>query len=595
MDPPSGSPGQGSASQSRQLGKYDLLGRIGYGGMAEVWLAKQRGPMGFEKLVAIKKLLPHLQAEEQFVRMFLDEARIAARINHTNVVQIFDLGQAESSFFIAMEYLNGESLARVMGEGVRRGTPLPEALGALIVAQIGKGLHHAHALCDAHGNSMGIVHRDVSPQNVVVLYDGGVKLLDFGIAKARERLQETTTSGLKGKYAYMSPEQCSGEAVDARSDIFSCGVLLWEILTRRRLFKHSNKLMVLKMILEGHVAPPSRVNPGVPSALDRVVLQALAKRAEDRFPSADAMSTAIEGALAASGAAVNPAQVAEYMRTAFADDLRKRNELAANLSASETSLATQDPAEWLELMPEASHEIISFSKSPVVPTARGGAEPARSNTVWWMVTAIIATLAAAITIFTLLWVIPGSGNREPRLVVESSPPGASILIDGKLREERAPATIATPEGDHTVEVALAGHRPWRRSVTLGAGETLRVEAALQLLASTARPRRDAGAPELARDGLSARDRSSRVSPDLRRGPEPAVASVGTLHLATRPWATIYHGKRRLGDTPLVGVKLPAGSVKLTAVNDEEKIRISFTVQIKKGQILRQQVDLRRPR
>jgi eukaryotic-like serine/threonine-protein kinase len=599
---------------SRRVGKYDLLGRIGYGGMAEVWLARQKGPMGFEKLVAVKRLLPHLQGEDQFVRMFLDEARIAARINHANVVQIFDLGQVDDNYFIAMEYLVGECLARVMGEGAKRQQPLPELLSAMVVSQMCKGLHHAHSLRDARGTPLCIVHRDVSPQNVVLLYDGSVKLLDFGIAKARQRLAETTTTGMKGKYAYMSPEQCSGSSVDHRSDLFACGVVLWECLTRRRLFKHQSKLMVLKMILEGHVAPPSRVNPQVPAALDEICLRALAKSADERYSTGEEMSAAIDGVLSEAHEFTGPSQLADYMVTVFGEDQRKRAEWA-NTAALAEPVGRQETAEhWLEFLPSATNEIISFSRSPaVIPT--GGKPLPQPSPVWWIATAVVATLAAVVAIVLLLF---SSGGKEAKLYVDSTPPGAMILVDGQPVPQRSPAQLGgLKAGSHRLHLSLSRHAPWTRQLTLHEGETLRVEAALRPEVESASP--DAVVAHARPDAVVAHARpDARLKlPDVRGTPPDSTSSaapppdhrlltvktpakldlvrreLGTLNLATDPWATIYHGKRRLGDTPLVGVRLPVGRLHLTAVNPEEKIQTTFVVEIKRNKLTRHRLVLRR--
>jgi eukaryotic-like serine/threonine-protein kinase len=591
---------------SRRVGKYDLLGRIGYGGMAEVWLARQTGPMGFEKLVAVKRLLPHLQGEEQFVRMFLDEARIAARINHTNVVQIFDLGQVDDTYFIAMEYLVGESLARVMGEGSRRAQPLPELLSAMVVSQMCKGLNHAHSLCDARGTPLGIVHRDVSPQNVVLLYDGSVKLLDFGIAKARQRLAETTTTGMKGKYAYMSPEQCGGGAVDHRSDLFACGVVLWECLARRRLFKHQSKLMVLKMILEGHVAPPSRVNPRVPCLLDDICLRSLAKSADERYSTGEEMSAAIDQVLSTASEFAGPSQLADYMVTVFGEDQRRRAAWA-NTAALAEPLARQETAEhWLEYLPTATNELISFSRSPAVITA-GGKPLSQPSPVWWIATSVVATLAAVVAIVLLL---ASSGGKEAKLYVDSTPPGAAILIDGQPVQQRSPAQIGSLKaGLHRLQLTLPGHTPWARQVTLHEGETLRVEAALLLTARPAAavvalarpdarvvppPLPDVGRPPDAAP-LDATPPDRRVLPAKTPARLDPVRprEVGTLNLASVPWATIYYGKRRLGDTPLVGVRLPVGRLHLTAINPEEKFQTTFVVEIRRNQLTRHRIVLRR--
>jgi len=579
-----------------QLGKYRLLGRIGYGGMAEVWVAHQQGPMGFEKLVAIKRLLPHMEGERQFVRMFLDEARIAARINHANVVQIFDLGLAEQTFFIAMEYLDGESLARVMGEGIKRGNPLSVPLAAMILSQICKGLHHAHSLRDAEGQLMGLVHRDVSPQNVMVLNDGGVKLLDFGIAKARERLSETTATGMKGKYAYMSPEQCQGLEIDHRSDLFSCGVVLWETLTRRRLFKHQSKLMVLKMITEGHVPPPSKINPEVPPELDAVATKALCKLPSSRFSSAMEMSGAIELGLIHAGLAVTVSQIAEYMEQVFGEDQRQRRSWIGSASTTPRFLEGQTSEHFLDMIPDST-TVVSFSKSAVGTSA--GHHVPRQSPIWWIMSAVIATLAAVAA--TILILITPSETGGSRLRIESTPPGAMVVVDGKLRTGLTPGVVSELEpGPHDVDLVLKGHLPWKRRISLGDGETLRMEAALvpkEREVSSAPLRSDSG--EIAsKDIPDARPVAAR--PDLRQGRPDAATVVpvrrprkpeGMLNLATAPWATIYLGRRRLGDTPLVRAKLPVGTIRLRAVNREAKIDATFTVTIAKDELTRKFVRL----
>ncbi len=514
------------------------------------------------------------------------------------MVQIFDLGLVDQKFYIAMEYLAGESLARVMGEGIRRGKPLPVHVAAMVLAQMCKGLHHAHHLQDNEGNSLNIVHRDVSPQNVMVLYDGGVKLLDFGIAKARERLSETTVTGLKGKYAYMSPEQCRGDPIDQRSDIFASGTVLWEILARRRLFKHASKLMTLKMITEGHVPPPSAANPDVPPELDAICQKALNKEVEGRYASAMEMSTAIDEYLVSAGVASSVVKVSDYMGDVFSEDQERRaNWLKEATVASRDSLETLQSAEyWLDLVPEASDTIISFSKS----SARTPLESPQQSPFWWVLTAVVAVLAAVAAI-TVLFLSPASSGS--RLRVQSTPAGALITVDGKLRKEKTPGMVEdVSPGGHDLELVLKGYQPWRRRIDLAEGETLRVEANLKRPATTpvradAIPRpRDAQGPR-ADGGAPARpDASVRHAPIVIRTKRPPVRprrGHGFINLATVPWATIFHGRRRLGNTPLVRVKLPEGRVRLRAVNREAGINTTFVVEIVKGKVTRKGVQLKK--
>ncbi|HWE24224.1 MAG TPA: serine/threonine-protein kinase, partial [Myxococcales bacterium] len=259
-----------------KFGKYLLLERIAVGGMAEVYAAKSFGVEGFERILAIKKILPTLGEDPEFVSMFVDEARIAVQLSHANIVQVLELGKHDDSLYIAMEYVAGRDVRHLAQRYRRSGLPMPIPQACAIVARACEALDHAHRKCDASGKALGIVHRDVSPQNVLVSFAGDVKLIDFGIAKAESRLQRTHSGTLKGKFSYMSPEQVHGESIDRRSDVFSAGVLLWELLCGRKLFTGENDLALLDQVRRAEVPPPRSLNPEIPEALESVVLKALA-------------------------------------------------------------------------------------------------------------------------------------------------------------------------------------------------------------------------------------------------------------------------------------------------------------------------------
>src|SRR5688572_513451 len=233
-----------------RLGPYTLLRRLAVGGMAEIFLARRDGPAGFSKVVALKRILPHLSTLPEFVSMFLDEARLAARLTHPHVVQIYDFGEVEGTYFISMEYVPGEDLLAAIKRARELERPVPPIVACSILSAVCDGLHYAHELRDEYGKALGIVHRDVTPSNVLISFDGVVKLADFGIAKAEHRSTHTAVGALKGKYAYMSPEQAKGEKLDRRSDLFSLGVAAHELLTGRRLFARDSELAVLKAITE---------------------------------------------------------------------------------------------------------------------------------------------------------------------------------------------------------------------------------------------------------------------------------------------------------------------------------------------------------
>src|SRR3954471_21572923 len=259
--------------QPTKFGKYLLLERIAVGGMAEVFVAKAFGVEGFERLLAIKKILPTMGEDAEFISMFVDEARIAVQLSHPNIVQVLELGKHEDALFIAMEYISGRDLRQLMERYRRRQKPMPLAQVAYIVKEVCEALDHAHRKCDAQGRSLGIVHRDVSPQNVLVGFDGRVKLIDFGIAKAESRLQKTQAGILKGKFSYMSPEQVKGQSLDGRSDVFACGILLWELVCGEKLFTGNSDYAVLDKVRMGLVPAPRSRNALLPEPVEKVILK----------------------------------------------------------------------------------------------------------------------------------------------------------------------------------------------------------------------------------------------------------------------------------------------------------------------------------
>ncbi|HEY0591920.1 MAG TPA: TonB family protein, partial [Thermoanaerobaculia bacterium] len=273
-----------TARPGAKFGQFVLREKIATGGMAEIWKAQMHGVEGFEKLVAIKRILPHLSADQEFVAMFVDEAKIAARLNHPHITHIYDLGLAAGSHYIAMELVDGHDLKSALRRAAACERPMSIELAVFVASRLAAALDYAHR------KEEGLVHRDVSPQNVLVSWDGDIKLCDFGIAKATSRVSHTQTGALKGKLQYMSPEQASGKPIDRRSDIFSLGSVLFEMLAHRKLFAGENEASVLDQVREAHVEPPSKWNDDVPKELDRIVLRALAKEPGDRYPSAADMA-----------------------------------------------------------------------------------------------------------------------------------------------------------------------------------------------------------------------------------------------------------------------------------------------------------------
>ena len=277
-----------------RIGRYEVLSHLATGGMAQIYLARQTGLGSFERHVVLKTILRERASDQRFVTMFLDEAKLAATLNHQNVAQVYEVDQADGAYFMAMEYVHGENARALLETTIRRGWTIPLELAVMIVSGAAAGLHHAHERRGKNGAPLNIVHRDVSPANIMVGYDGSVKVLDFGIAKAEERATKTMGGTIKGKYGYMSPEQCKGKPIDRRSDIFALGIVLYELTTLRRAFKGNDDFETMKRIVSGDVALPSSIVPGFPRELEAIILTALANDPGARFQNAQELIDALD-------------------------------------------------------------------------------------------------------------------------------------------------------------------------------------------------------------------------------------------------------------------------------------------------------------
>jgi serine/threonine protein kinase len=300
----------------RTYGPYQLLEKVAVGGMAEVFRAKRSGVEGFEKVVAVKRILPHLSDNKEFVDMFINEAKMVAGLTHPNIVQIFDLGKIEKSYYIAMEYVHGRDLRSIQKRARDKGLRIPLDLSVLIVSKICLALEYAHRKKDDQGRAMRIVHRDVSPQNVLISYEGEVKLTDFGIAKAVTKAPTTDAGALRGKLLYMSPEQAWGKAMDRRSDLFSLGIIFYELITEQKPFLGTSEVSILELVRECRVTPPRTLNPRIPEKLEAVVMTALHRAPDQRYQDAGEMFRDLERALAERKSPTG-AELARFMEILF--------------------------------------------------------------------------------------------------------------------------------------------------------------------------------------------------------------------------------------------------------------------------------------
>lgn len=357
------------SASALSAGRYRLCFEVASGGMATVFLSLYEGVAGFEKVVALKTIHAHLAKEQKFLDMFLDEARIAAHIDHPFVCPVLDFGSSRESYFIAMEYVVGEPISDIWEELHHRpevaASPALPLIIARVVADLAEGLHAAHSM-RADGELMNVVHRDVSPSNLFVTYDGTVRVVDFGIASADNKLHHTETGMVKGKFAYMSPEQLDMRGVDGRSDVFSLGAVMWELLTGKRLFKREGPMDTMKAVTSMDIVPPSKAREGIPEELDAIVLKALARDTEDRYASARDFALALERFLSAKKRSVPKAQVGDWLSDLFPGSESKKRQLIELTRKGESAMPLEDSEEF-----QATEMYLQPEPTKVRPRNRG--------------------------------------------------------------------------------------------------------------------------------------------------------------------------------------------------------------------------------
>ena len=457
---------------SEQFGKYLLLHKIATGGMAEIHLSLMSGLAGFEKLIVIKRILPTFAGEQNYVDMFLDEARLAASMAHPNVVHVYDLGRVDSSIYLAMEYIAGQDLAHVLKTCKRSGKIVPYPLVARIISDACAGLHYAHTLRDARGNQLNVIHRDISPGNLLVSYDGVTKVLDFGVARSETHVVKTEQGTLKGKLAYLAPEQVQRNKFDARVDVWALGVVMWEALLVRRLFRGDNELRLATQITSDPILSPLEIAPIVPPILAEIAMQALQRDPKKRYPSAQAMRDDLEGYLRSLDAPTTTADVAAFMKTLFADEYSANERLLRDVPhATPGELA--DLAKLAEQ--ESSPSFSAGTGSIPFPQVGGWRRPSRIRAA--------AISAAVIAAAAVGWAVlrPNADRRDQVGTVDvvTEPAGADVYLDG-TRQVPSPVTIGkvTADVEHTIIVDKEGYEVVNRTLTVAANKKQRVTLVL---------------------------------------------------------------------------------------------------------------------
>ena len=588
------------SSEFQRFGNYILLDRINVGGMAEVFRGKQVGVEGFARLVALKRILPNISADQDFIDMFIDEAKLAVQMHHANIVQIYDLGQAEGSYYIAMEYIPGVDLKTVWDRARRRNRLLPIAMSAYIMQRVAEGLDFAHRKRDDRGNDIGLVHRDVSPQNVLISFEGEVKVVDFGIAKAKNKVSKTQAGTLKGKFGYMSPEQVRGIELDNRSDIFAVGAVLYELIVGERLFLGESDFSTLEKVRNVEMVPPSQLNKSLSPQIERIVMKALQKNRDDRYRHTSEVSEDLQRYLFESNQPFQRTDLARYMKQHFKSEIDKeyerleryRDVSLANVPASpaQASSASEDieitvddpnaeeayskqaasrpasampapsmpaPSMPAPSMPAPSMPAPTSMPAPVTMTPTPAAPPGLPGWAKGLIAglSVLVVIALSLVIWVVVFRGPSTQNvpQSGSLTLDVTPPDAEIWLNSKRVATKSPFAADLPVKTHVLEIRKEGYKRVLRPIRIEPGQT-RVETI-----------------KLEADAVKA---------SLLIRSKPKGASV---------W---IDGKDTEFETPATITQLPAGERELELKRDSVSI-YKTKVTLKAGQVEAMEVDLTR--
>ena len=623
-------------SGAKPFGKYYLLDRIGVGGMAEVFLAVAFGLQGFQRTLVIKRMLAHLSQDNAFVKMFIDEAKLSGLLSHPNLVQIFEFGQIDESFFIAMEHVHGETLLAVQTKLAEQGRIAPVGASLEIIRQVCLGLNYAHGLCSATGQPIGIVHRDISPSNLMLSFHGGMKILDFGIARVTEELRETKTQAgtMKGKVAYMSPEQVRMEQADNRSDIFAVGIVLHELLTGRRLFKSPNEFTGAKKVLEMVVPLPSSLNPEVPASVDTIVMRALERKLESRYQTAGEMAEDLEKALFEMRA--SPQEPRNLILSLYPKGPSRSGEIQLPFTPSRPSgndgqatpsrsAGRASSSKITRPIPEGGLEIDLgdlAASGPVVASRR------RRGRRKWLA---LGALGGAVVALVLIAQSPRKGPQqevsvttaaaqavpapsptpsspgEPAAPPPAKPAVVEISLDSSpqdtqvIREDsgevvgRTPLTVTLPQGREVISFRF--EKPGFTTVSYKVIPDLAkpVRAELTVEPTVAEPKRAAPSqphrPPSAHLHAAAGHEARSEAP-VENAPAAPQARDCLLSVASFPWADLWIDGKDTGQrTPVVHYPVSCGTHKLALKRHDLKVDRTEQVMVAAGHELKQHYDL----
>jgi serine/threonine protein kinase len=553
-----------SSFQPEVFGKYFLVDRIAVGGMAEIFKAKTFSHGGFEQILVIKRILSHLGDNEEFVEMFIDEAKVSVALQHANVIRIYDFGKILDNYFIAMEWVDGKDSRNLLKKLSKQRKFLPVEYAAYIAHEACKGLEYAHRKTDLQGRPYGIVHRDVSPSNILVSYEGDVKVADFGIAKAENNAYDTKDGVLKGKFEYMSPEQAEGVEIDNRSDIFSLGIIFHEMLTGRRLFKTNSETETLEKIKKGEYPTPSSIHSRVPPELDRIVMKALARNRDERYQSAKEMQDDLVGFLLPATTDQIRQRVARFMEETFAEEIaEERKRLEDNARVADTLRRSMPDSQW-----DGSTNT-TMSQPSYQPAAQRSIVP-------WVVAGGLAIALMAVVGVVGLGGAAIFSQSQPEVVVKEVPvaappveekkpttgtldvlllPGGKILLDGNEVGKDSATLADLAPGEHTVRVELDGYEPIEEKLTIAAGQTTKFAKTLKAIP---KPKTESKA--------SVVKASAKPVESAPSAPEPKSPGKVTITVMGGGWANVFVNGEKQAKTAPMTLELKPGTYSIRVQN-----------------------------
>ncbi len=495
--------------EPKQFGRFFLLEKLAVGGMAEIYKAKTYGAEGFEKLLAIKRILPHCSADKEFITMLIDEAKLSVLLSHANIVQVYDLGKVGEDYFISMEYINGVNLRDILYRCREQERLLPPELAVFICSEVCKGLDYAHRKTDHNGKPLGIVHRDISPQNILISFEGEVKIVDFGIAKAAMNISHTMAGILKGKIAYMSPEQALGKAIDYRTDLFSIGIILFECLTGKKLFTGESQFEVLKKIRTTKVSLEN-LPTDLPLPLRKILMTALGYYPKDRYPNAGDMQSELTRFLYSTFVDFTPQRLAALSRELFSDELVRQQQQAIAKFQREQQTGSVHAAdiEQEDIVQRPEIADTSPPTDPSHPTAPQESAPGAiplpperawdthdavphrvRNRLYGVVGSLLLLAGAGLSYWQ--WIHPRffpdtTPTEFATVQITSQPAEADIQLDGKITNKKTPATFdhLTLDHAHTITLAKTGYLNFEQHVTPTSTTPIHVEVTLRAAKGT---------------------------------------------------------------------------------------------------------------